>query len=228
MSAMTPNTPPRANMSQPPSEPAINLPPLTLALIAINVAVFAALRFVSDGVAWRAIDNFGFTPERFASQAPLGIGGWLSPLTYMFLHGDWTHLGINMVTLAAFGAGIERRLGAATTASFYLLCGLIAAGAHYVVYPLSDEPVIGASGAISGLVGGVLTMMAAARRRPGQGAPGWLLGAAAMWAIPTVLFGIVGMPGTNGSNIAWVAHLGGFAGGLAVSAVLLSGGKRGS
>ena len=51
MSAMTPAPPPRANMSQPPSEPAINLPPLTLALIAINVAVFGALRFVADGVA---------------------------------------------------------------------------------------------------------------------------------------------------------------------------------
>lgn len=203
-------------MQNQPHEPAVNLPPMTLALIVANVAVFGMLRLFDSGVAWAAIDDFGFTPARFSGVAPLGLTGWLSPLGYQFLHGDWVHLAINMVTLAAFGSGIERRAGAARMLSFYLLCGVLAAGAHFAVYPASDEPVIGASGAISGLVGGVLYAMR------GAGRQSWLLGVAVLWSIPTVLFGVIGMPGTNGAGIAWVAHLGGFFGGLALAVFLLS------
>lgn len=202
------------------NEPAINLPPLTLALIVANVAIFGGLRLFDSGVAWTAIDQFGFTPARFSAAATPGLSGWLSPLSYLFLHGDWVHLAVNMVTLAAFGAGIERRAGALTMLSFYLLSGALAAGAHYAVYPTSDDPVIGASGAISGLVGGILYLMR------GSGRQGWLLGVAIVWSIPTVLFGFLGMPGTNGAGIAWVAHLGGFFGGLALGAILLSGSDR--
>jgi membrane associated rhomboid family serine protease len=127
-----------------------------------------------------------------------------------------------MVMLAAFGSGVERRFGAASMLSLYLLSGAVAAGAHYAFYTDSIEPMIGASGGISGLVGCVLVAM----RQGNGGSPGWLLGAAAMWAIPTVLFGILGFPGTDGSSIAWVAHLGGFFGGIALSAILLAGSQR--
>lgn len=205
-----------------PREPAINLPPLTLALIVVNVGIFGALRLFESRTVWLANDAFGFTPARFSGDAALGLSGIVSPLSYMFLHGDWVHLGINMVMLAAFGAGVERRFGAASMLSLYLLSGAIAAGAHYVVYAGSIEPMIGASGGISGLVGCVLVAM----RQGNGGGASWLLGAAAMWAIPTVLFGILGFPGTDGSSIAWVAHLGGFFGGIALAAILLAGSQR--
>ncbi|MCA3261944.1 MAG: rhomboid family intramembrane serine protease [Telmatospirillum sp.] len=204
-------------------EPAINLPPLTLALIVVNVGIFGALRLFESRIVWLANDAFGFTPVRFSGDAALGLSGIVSPLSYMFLHGDWVHLAMNMVMLAAFGSGVERRFGAASMLSLYLLSGAIAAGAHYVVYAGSIEPMIGASGGISGLVGCVLVAM----RQGGAGnGPGWLLGAAAMWAIPTVLFGILGVPGTDGSSIAWVAHLGGFFGGIVLAAILLAGSQR--
>jgi len=206
-------------------EPAINLPPMTLALIVANVAVFGFLRLFDSGATWAAIDDFGFAPVRFSGPTSPGLTGWLSPIGYQFLHGDWVHLAINMATLAAFGAGIERRTGAARMLSFYLLCGVLAAGAHFAVYPTGDEPVIGASGAISGLAGGVLYAMRGVGRGAGRGAErqgGWLVGVAVVWSIPTVLFGIVGMPGTNGAGIAWVAHLGGFFGGVALAVFLLS------
>jgi membrane associated rhomboid family serine protease len=205
-----------------PHEPAVNLPPLTLLLIVANTAVFAGLRLFDAQVGWLANDAFGFTPARFSGDIALGWTGFVSPFSYMFLHGDWVHLGINMVMLAAFGSGVERRFGWATTLSLYLLSGAIAAGAHYAVYADSIEPMIGASGAISGLVGCVLVAM----RQANGGQSSWLLGAAAMWAIPTVLFGILGFPGTDGASIAWVAHLGGFFGGMAVAAFLLAGSER--
>jgi membrane associated rhomboid family serine protease len=205
-----------------PREPAINLPPLTLALIAVNVGVFAGLRLFESRVVWLANDAFGFTPARFSGETALGLSGFVSPLSYMFLHGDWVHLAVNMVMLAAFGAGVERRFDKGSMLSLYLLSGAVAAGAHYAVYADSIEPMIGASGGISGLVGCVLVAM----RRANGGGPGWLLGAAVLWAIPTVLFGILGFPGTDGSAIAWVAHLGGFFGGIALAAILHAGASR--
>ncbi|MBL8833132.1 MAG: rhomboid family intramembrane serine protease [Rhodospirillales bacterium] len=196
-------------MSHPASEPAINLPPFTLALIVANVVAFGAVRLLDGDAVWLAIDAFGFVPARYGGGQADGIAALYTPITYQFLHGDWVHLAVNMVSLAAFGAGIERRVGGPSMVSVYLLCGLLAAAAHFAIYPASVDPVIGASGAIAGLMGGVLRMM-----REGGRASGGMAGFAIVWAISIVLLGITGLPGDGGTQIAWVAHLGGFVAGL--------------
>jgi membrane associated rhomboid family serine protease len=201
-------------------EPAINLPPFALALIVANLVAFAAIRLASGDAAWLAYEEFGFVPARYAPGVAAGAAAFYTPLTYLFLHGDWVHLLVNMVSLAAFGAGVERRVGGATMLSVYLLCGVLAASAHYAIYPTSADPVIGASGAIAGLMGGVLRLM-----REARGAGGGLAGFAIVWALSTVLLGITGLPGDGGAQIAWVAHLGGFAAGLLLFGVFI-GGKR--
>lgn len=194
--------------TRPGNEPAINLPPFTLALIAINVAVFAAVRLLQGDAGWLAIDTFGFIPQRYSGGMPADAAAIYTPITYQFLHGDWVHLAVNMVTLAAFGAGLERRVGGGTLLSVYLLCGMLAAAAHFAIYPASPDPVIGASGAISGLMGGVLRLMREAR------GGGGLIGLAVIWGVSMIAFGVTGMPGDGGAQIAWVAHLGGFVAGL--------------
>ncbi len=196
-------------MSHPASEPAINLPPFTLALIVANVLAFGAIRLLDGDAVWRAIDAFGFVPARYGGGMSDGMAAVYTPITYQFLHGDWVHLLVNMVSLAAFGAGIERRVGGPSMMSVYLLCGLLAAAAHFAIYPASIDPVIGASGAISGLMGGVLRMM-----REGRRTGGGMAGFAIVWAVSIVLLGITGLPGDGGTQIAWVAHLGGFVAGL--------------
>jgi membrane associated rhomboid family serine protease len=89
-------------MTRPRTEPAINLPPFTLSLIAVYVAVFAAIRFLPADAGWQAIDAFGFIPQRYIGGMPAGAAAIYTPITYQFLHGDWVHLAVNMVSLAAF------------------------------------------------------------------------------------------------------------------------------
>jgi len=209
-------------MQHPAREPAINLPPVTLALIVANVAAFASVRLLDEGSFWAAYEAFGFVPARYDGDPSAGAALFYTPVTYLFLHGDWMHLGVNMVSLAAFGAGIERRTGGTTMLSIFLLCGVLAAAAHFAIYPDSDDPVIGASGAISGLMGGVMRMLREARGPHNGG----LLGLAAVWALSTVLIGMTGLPGDGGAPIAWVAHLGGFFAGLVLFGFFIGNGRH--
>ncbi|MBI1244245.1 MAG: rhomboid family intramembrane serine protease [Alphaproteobacteria bacterium] len=188
------------------SEPAINLPPYTLALVAANVLLFVGLSVLSDDARWTAIDLLGFVPGRYSGTSALSPVALIAPVSYQFIHGDWVHLTINMVSLAAFGAGVERQIGGGTMVSVYLLCGVLAAAAHLAVYPESIEPVIGASGAISGLMAGILLLLRSTRAA--------VFRIAIVWGIAMTALGILGMPGSSGTQIAWVAHLGGFVGGL--------------
>jgi membrane associated rhomboid family serine protease len=88
---------------------------------------------------------------------------WLSILVSMFLHGSWAHLLGNMLFLWIFGNNVEDRFGKARYAFFYLVCGVAAAGAHIATQASSTNPVIGASGAIAGVMGAYLVMFPHAR-----------------------------------------------------------------
>ncbi len=90
---------------------------------------------------------------------------WWTPLTYTLLHGGWTHLAVNGLTLAAFGAPVARRFGPLRFLAFYAACGIAGAAAHLLLHPLDFGPVVGASAAISG------TMAAVARFAFAPGAP---------------------------------------------------------
>ena len=132
-----------------------------------------------------------------------------APVTYQFLHGGWLHLGINMVTLAAFGAPVERLLGVRRFVLFYLSAGVAAALVHVLLFPSSVDPVVGASGSISGVFGAVLMLMRYV------GSLQSLLPVAAVWIGINVFFGVFGgTPGAGNEQVAWAAHIGGFVYGL--------------
>jgi membrane associated rhomboid family serine protease len=144
---------------------------------------------------------------------------WLALLYSMFLHGSLLHIGGNMLFLWIFGNNIEDRMGIAGYIGFYLLSGLVASAAHVLVQPDSTIPVVGASGAIAGVMGAYLVLFPNVKIRsliiffiilfrdiPAK----WLLG---VWFV-TQFF-------TNpNAGVAWVAHVGGFAFGALVALML--------
>ncbi len=141
---------------------------------------------------------------------------WLALLYSMFLHGDLWHLGGNMLFLWIFGNNIEDRMRTGGYLAFYVLAGLVASAAHILVQPQSTVPVVGASGAIAGVMGAYLVLFPNVRilsliffliRDIGAK---WLLG---VWFV-TQFF-------TNpNEGVAWVAHVGGFVFGALVALLL--------
>ncbi len=138
-----------------------------------------------------------------------GKSVYLAVLYSMFLHGGWLHLGGNMLFLWVFGNNIEDR-GRSTYLAFYLLAGLVATAAHVVVQPNSTVPLVGASGAIAGVMGAYLVLFPNVRIRSlifivffvtfADLRAKWLLGA---WFVLQFF--------TNpAEGVAWVAHVGGF------------------
>ncbi|MFN2608547.1 MAG: rhomboid family intramembrane serine protease [Acidimicrobiales bacterium] len=134
----------------------------------------------------------------------------------MFLHGSWLHIGGNMLFLWVFGNNIEDRMGPLPYLGFYLVSGILAAAAHILVQPSSTVPIIGASGAIAGVMGAYLVLFPNVRIRtllifllvlirdiPAK----WLLG---FWFVLQFF--------TNpAEGVAWVAHVGGFVFGTIVA-----------
>jgi len=146
-------------------------------------------------------------------------GVWLAILSSMFLHGGWLHLGGNMLFLWIFGNNIEDRMGPMGYIAFYLLSGLAAAAAHIVVQPDSTVPVVGASGAVAGVMGAYLVLFPNIRIRTlflflliliRDIKAKWLLG---FW------FALQFFTNPN-EGVAWVAHVGGFVFGAAVALAL--------
>jgi membrane associated rhomboid family serine protease len=191
-------------------ERAINLPPAILWLIGINVAVHLVRQLLSDSVDQQLVIEFGLVPANITGDQGSLLLSLISLITYQFLHGGWVHLGVNMISLAAFGAPVERLLGGRRFVLFYLSAGVVSAAVHVVFFPDSPDPVIGASGAISGVFGAVLMLM----RQVGSLSS--LLPIAGIWIALNVFFGIFGgTPGASGEPVAWAAHIGGFIYGLA-------------
>jgi membrane associated rhomboid family serine protease len=194
-------------------ERAINLPPTVLFLIGVNLAVHVLRAMLSDSFDQRIVLQFGFVAAAYTGDAgPTGVDPvalFVAPFTYQFLHAGWLHLGINMLTLAAFGAPVERVLGWRRFIAFYLIGGIVAAFVHVLFFYDSADPVVGASGAISALFGGVLILLRRLGRLPS------LIPIALIWIGLNVFFGIVGgTPGAGGDPVAWTAHIGGFVFGL--------------
>jgi membrane associated rhomboid family serine protease len=118
---------------------------------------------------------------------------------------------MNLGMLLAFGTGIEKALGQKKFLVFYFLCGFAGALCHLLLNPTSATPMIGASGAISGLFGGILLMMQS-QGLMGEGFKK-LMPFVALWILMSLFFGWIGMPGSD-SSIAWATHVGGFIAGL--------------
>jgi len=191
-------------------ERAINLPPAVMWLIGINVAIQLLRSLLGDETDNALIQQFGLVPAAYTAANPDLLSQVAAPIAYQFLHGGWVHLVVNMVSLAAFGAPVERLLGTRRFVLFYLSAGVVAGFVHVLLFSDSIDPVIGASGAISGVFGGVLMLMRYV------GSLSSLLPVAAIWIGLNVFFGLAGgTPGAGGEQVAWVAHIGGFVYGLA-------------
>jgi membrane associated rhomboid family serine protease/Zn-finger nucleic acid-binding protein len=189
-------------------------------VVMITLIVFNALAFVLLVVhpePFGFVLAYGFTPARLRQlEAPWTL------VTSMFLHGGWVHLLGNMYFLYTFGDNVEDHLGPLRFAVLYLACGLGANGVHFLAHPHDAVPAIGASGAISGLLGAYLFLFP--RRRifymlvvlPLKLRASWYL---LFWLGLQVLGALTTVPGEGGGGVAWSAHVGGFAVGLGLVAL---------
>jgi membrane associated rhomboid family serine protease len=154
--------------------PTLDTPAVTYLLIAANVAVWVLVQGMGqDPALARSVCELGLIPGELLGRVipgtaiPLSPGEacvlgverhWYTPLTSMFLHGGWLHLIGNMWFLWLFGNNVEDSMGRVRYLAFYLLCGLAAAAGQMIVSPGSILPMVGASGAISGVMGAYIVL----------------------------------------------------------------------
>jgi membrane associated rhomboid family serine protease len=203
--------------------PSGSAPVVTVALIAVNTLVFFyELRL--GPILEKFLLLYGFVPARYlyVSEAePWNLPARFGPMfTSMFLHGGWLHLIGNMWTLWIFGDNVEDRLGKGRYLLYYLVWGVAAVYLHYLTGPRSGIPVVGASGAIAGVMGGYFVLFPHARVV--TLVPIFLF--LQVMTIPAVVFlaiwlfaqlfnGMVASAASFGGGVAWWAHVGGFAAG---------------
>jgi membrane associated rhomboid family serine protease len=189
-------------------EPLFNAPWTAVALSGLLIVCFLGQGLLSDAQFY----DWTLRPAAVLAGNPTGL------FTSLFLHGGWPHVLMNAAFCLAFGAPVARLLGtdargAGLTALFYITCGVLAGLGYIAVHPGSDGPVVGASGAVAGLMG------AASRLIQYRGVLGPIRSRAvgsmaAAWVVVNLLVGIFGFPGAGEAGIAWEAHLAGFAVGL--------------
>jgi membrane associated rhomboid family serine protease len=145
--------------------PSRRFPLATILLVGLNVAVFVHELRLGDGLE-AFVQRFGLVPR----GVPLEVSAFLADprayrgfLTSMFLHGGWLHVIGNLWMLWIFGDNVEDRMGRLRFLAFYTLCGLLAGGVHVYFHPASAVPTIGASGAVSGVMGAYFLLYPRAR-----------------------------------------------------------------
>ena len=198
---------------------------VTVALIAASTGIF--LFEITAPSPENVVYSLGLIPAVLFGQAELApelylVPSWATLFTSMFLHGGWFHLIGNMLFLWIFGDNIEDSMGHGRFIVFYLLCGLAAAFAQAGVDPASEVPMIGASGAISGVLGAYLLLFPRARVQVlillgvfTRIVPIPALYVLGFWIVMQVINGVFSWGGLGG-GVAWFAHIGGFAVGLAL------------
>jgi len=201
--------------------PSSSRPVVTYLIILLNVLVFLyMLRLGTEA----AVERFVFTRGAIPAQLTGRAGGtpaaaYPTLVTSMFVHGGWAHLGGNMLYLWVFGDNVEDLMGHAGFLIFYLLAGLAAVGAHILANPASPVPLIGASGAIAGVLGAYLVLFP--RARIISLVPlGFFLRVVAvpavfflpLWFLLQFVYGLASLGG-EAATVAWWAHVGGFVAG---------------
>lgn len=209
-------------------EPMFNLPPIVVAIIGPCVVIHLMREYVlSPDQDFALLLRAAFIPIRYSGQYDLDIWAFTSPLTYAFLHGGFAHLAINMVWLAAFGSPLANRLGVLRFSLFFAVTSLAAVALHYVLHSMDQAPLVGASGAISGMMGAAARFSFQIDRSHGKpafaGAPlpirdvfrsRTAMTFLGVWMIINLVTGVVGFtPGVD-NQIAWEAHIGGFLAGF--------------
>ena len=198
---------------------------VTIALIALNVlAFFLELGQGSEGALQSFITAWGVVPREYSVghdiPPTIPLPYWSTLITSMFLHGGWMHLGGNMLYLWIFGDNLERVMGAARYAAFYIACGIAAGLAHILFAGGSAVPSVGASGAISGVLGGYLVMFPQNRVKVltrGGVASVPAIVVLGMWIVIQLVSQLGSIAETSqGGGVAYMAHIGGFVAGMAL------------
>lgn len=198
--------------------------PATTAIAAATIIVSLAASFIL-GDAMAALRG-GFVPGRaslgLASDLPGLVPVILTPLTAALLHGGILHLAMNMVMLVALGRLTEQAIGPWGLVVLYLAGAVVSAAAQWLADPGSAVPMVGASGAISAIVGASALLYGRQRTRDIGPVPGWLLHVLwllAAWVLINLAFGLVAA--SAGIGVAVAAHIGGFVTGLVLCRPLL-------
>jgi len=191
-------------------------------IVALTALAWIAAAFL--GLNERAAYALGFVPARFSGFVlPFATApAWLTPLTATLVHTNLVHLGFNMLILLWCGAQVERVLGAAGLVVLYIVGAYAAAAAQWAVAPLATVPVVGASGAISAIVGAYALSFGRAKPFTSNLRINRLINV--MWLLVawTVLQAMTGWLGNQqGYLLATPAHIGGFAAGLLLQRPLL-------
>lgn len=209
------------------ANPASRFPIVTVGLIAINVLFF--LYEVAFGLE-QVVNQMGLIPF----QLTTGFSGpvLIDVFTSMFLHGGLLHIGGNMLYLWIFGDNVEDVMGSGGFLVFYLLAGIAAALAQVLIGPGSRIPLVGASGAISGVLAAYLVKFPHARVltlvtlgywiRLTEVRAIWVLG---FWFVYQFVLGFLSLGAQSGGGVAYFAHIGGFVAGLALVWVFAPGGR---
>lgn len=201
--------------------PTRRFPFITVTLIALNILIFLYQVFSPQGLEYHVL-RMGAIPYEITHFTTVTFFPRISPpltlLTSMFIHGGLLHLFGNMLYLWIFGNNIEDFLGPLRFVLFYLISGLGASLIHIAFHPSSQVPMIGASGAIAGVLGAYFLLYPGAR----------VLTLVFIWILPVPAFIILGlwfvaqvMNIGIGGGVAWFAHIGGFLIGLGLLGLYL-------
>lgn len=215
---------------------------VTLAIIIANVLAFFSEPSLGVGVSPELVEFFyrwGLVPKEITSGAPVALQGcdgpcipdksvYLALVTSMFLHGGLFHILGNMLFLWVFGNNIEDTIGRIRFTFFYMATGIVAGLAHVAANPDSVIPTVGASGAVSGMLGAYIVLFPRAHVTT-------IVPAFFLWTmrLPAVVvlglwfvsqFFIGASQQLGGAGVAWVAHVGGFVAGVVL--ILAVGGRR--
>ncbi len=214
--------------------PMFNVPSSILVLLVLFVVVHVGRAFLTPEQDLAFLIEMAFIPARYVDGIlASGVTGFTSFITYNFLHGDLTHLGINSIWMLAMGSAVAKRVGTIRFFLFSFICGLFAALAHLVTHYGEIVPVIGASGAISGYMAAAIRFIfSVPSTAHGAGLihgnlrsirlkslsealkDGRVLAILGIWLVTNVLSGMGLMTTSDDNPIAWEAHIGGFVAGL--------------
>jgi membrane associated rhomboid family serine protease len=221
--------------------PTLRTPVMTIGLLVATWAVWFWVQGAGSPLPLAiSVCDLGFVPGEVSRQAPVGFGvplgrvngqalacvideepiNWLTPIISIFLHGSWGHILGNSLYLWVFGNNVEDSMGRVRFVLFYLLTGLVAAFSHLAIDPASPVPTVGASGAISGIMGAYLVLYPRVRVRTFF--PPFFLFHVPAWTVLLLWFGsqvVSGLPDLSplrreiSGGVAVWAHVGGFVAG---------------
>ena len=198
------------------------IPYSTILIISLNILVFV-MQLMSGEDSKSIVYSYGAIPHNLISfQSNQPIPPALTVLTSMFMHGGLFHIAWNMLYFWIFGNNIEERLGHVRFIFFYLFCGVVAAFSHALLSPGSTVPMIGASGAIAGMLGAYILLFPMAKVHTLVFLGFYItvikipaLIVIGFWAIIQVVSGLISQGNAGQGGIAFFAHVGGFVAGLA-------------